>query len=184
MDAIWNTGSGEPMYLIQVPDSSTGSNSIQLLGIPGLASFLYTGSFSGTITGLNQLPKDSLPPVEIVFWSFRLMTILGSLFILEALAGLYLQKTGKLYTSDKYLKLVMWSIPLPYIAILAGWSVAEVGRQPWLVYGLLRTANGISSVPTSDVLLSIVLIGTFYLLLGVFEIFLIRKTVVNATGVE
>jgi len=184
MDAIWNTGSGEPMYLIQVPDSSTGSNSVQLLGIPGLASFLYTGSFNGTITGLNQLPKDSLPPVEIVFWSFRLMTILGSLFILEALAGLYLQKSGKLYTSDKYLKLVMWSIPLPYIAILAGWSVAEVGRQPWLVYGLLRTANGISSVPTSDVFFSIVLIGAFYLLLGIFEIFLIRKTVINATGVE
>jgi cytochrome d ubiquinol oxidase subunit I len=69
MDAIWETGSSVSMYLIQVPDSSTGSNSVQLLGIPGLASFLYTGSFSGTITGLNQLPQDELPPVEMVFWS-------------------------------------------------------------------------------------------------------------------
>ncbi|WP_048173563.1 cytochrome ubiquinol oxidase subunit I [Methanosarcina siciliae] len=184
MDAIWETGSGVPMYLIQVPDSSTGSNSVQFLGIPGLASFLYTGSFSGTITGLNQLAQDELPPVGMVFWSFRLMTILGSLFIIEALLGLYLQKSGKLYTSDKYLKLLMWSIPLPYVAITAGWIVAEVGRQPWIVYGLLKTANGISSVPISDVLLSVVLISTFYLVLIVFEIYLIKKTVVNATGVE
>ena len=184
MDAIWETGSGVPMYLIQVPDSSTGSNSVQLLGIPGLESFLYTGSFSGTIKGLNQLPQDELPPVEMVFWSFRLMTILGSLFIIEALSGLYLQKSGKLYTSDKYLKLLMWSIPLPYIAITAGWIVAEVGRQPWIVYGLLKTANGISSVPISDVLLSVVLICALYLVLIVFEIYLIKKTVVNATGAE
>ncbi|AKB78943.1 Cytochrome d ubiquinol oxidase subunit I [Methanosarcina horonobensis HB-1 = JCM 15518] len=184
MDAVWETGSRVPMYLIQVPDSSTGSNSVQLLEIPGLASFLYTGSFNGTITGLNQLAQDELPPVGMVFWSFRLMTILGSLFIIEALLGLYLQKSGKLYTSDKYLKLLMWSIPLPYIAITAGWIVAEVGRQPWIVYGLLKTANGISSVPISDVLLSIVLISAFYLILMVFEIYLIKKTVVNATGAE
>lgn len=184
MDAIWETGSREPLYLIQVPDPSTGSNSIQLLGVPGLASFLYTGSFSGTMTGLNQLPQDELPPVGIVFWSFRLMTILGSMFIVEAIAGLYLQKSGKLYTSDKYLKLLIWSIPLPYIAIIAGWIVAEVGRQPWIVYGLLKTANGISSVPTADVLLSIVIISALYLILMVFEIYLIKKTVVNATGVE
>ncbi len=184
MDAIWETGSSLPTYLIQVPDSSTGSNSIQLLGIPGLASFLYTGSFSGTITGLKRLPQDELPPVEIVFWSFKLMTIFGFLFIIEALVGSYLQKSGKLYTSDKYLKLLMWSIPLPFIAIIAGWNVTEIGRQPWLVYGLLKTANGISSVPASDVLLSVVLISVFYLILMVFEIYLITKTVVNATGVE
>lgn len=184
MDAVWETGSSVPMYLIQVPDASTGSNSIELLGIPGFASFLYTGSFSGTITGLNQLPQDELPPVGMVFWSFKLMTMLGFLFIAEALAGLYLQKSGKLYMSDKYLKLLMWSIPLPYIAITAGWIVAEVGRQPWIVYGLLKTANGISSVPISDVLVSILLISGFYLVLIVFEIYLIKKTVVNATGVE
>jgi cytochrome d ubiquinol oxidase subunit I len=184
MDAIWETGSSVPMYLIQVPDSSTGSNSVQLLGIPGLASFLYTGIFSGTITGLNQLSQDELPPVEMVFWSFKLMTILGFMFIIEALVGSYLQKSGKLYTSNKYLKLLMWSIPLPYIAIVAGWNVTEIGRQPWLVYGLLKTANGISSVPTPDVLLSVVLISAVYLILMVFEIYLIKKTVVNATGAE
>lgn len=184
MDAIWESGSSVPMYLIQIPDSSTGSNSVEFLGIPGLASFLYTGSFSGTITGLNQLPKDELPPVGMVFWSFRLMTILGSLFIIEALAGMYLQKSEKLYTSDKYLKLLILSIPLPYIAIIAGWIVAEAGRQPWLVYGLLKTANGISLVPISDVLLSIVLISSFYLVLLVFEMYLIKKTVVNAAGVD
>lgn len=184
MDAVWETGSSVPMYLIQVPDASTGSNSIQLLGIPGLASFLYTGSFSGTIAGLNQLPADELPPVGMVFWSFKLMTVLGFLFIIEALAGLYLQKSGKLYKSDKYLKLMMWSIPLPYIATTSGWIVAEVGRQPWIVYGLLKTADGISSVPTVDVLLSILLITVFYLALIIFEIHLVKKTVINAAGVD
>lgn len=184
MDAIWETGSSVPMYLIQVPDAGTGSNSIELLGIPGLSSFLYTGSFSGTITGLNQIPADELPPVEIVFWSFKLMTVLGFLFIAQALVGLYLQRSGKLYASSKYLKLMMWSIPLPYIAIIAGWNVAEVGRQPWIVYGLLKTVDGISSVPVSDVLFSTLLITGFYLALIVFEIYLIKKTVVNATGVD
>lgn len=184
MDAVWETGSSVPMYLIQVPDASTGSNSIQLLGIPGLTSFLYTGSFSGTITGLNQLPADELPPVGMVFWSFKLMTVLGFLFIAQALAGLYLQRSGKLYKSDKYLKMMVLSIPLPYVAITAGWIVAEVGRQPWIVYGLLRTVNGISSVPTAEVLFSILLITAFYLVLIIFEVYLVRKTVVNAIGVE
>ena len=184
MDAIWETGSSVPMYLIQVPDASTGSNSVELLGIPGLASFLYTGSFSGTITGLNQMPADEIPPVGMVFWNFKLMTMLGFLFIVEALAGLYLQKTGKLYKSDLYLKLMQWSIPLPFIAIIAGWNVAEIGRQPWIVYGLLKTPDGISMVPTSEVMLSVVLITGFYAILWVFEYYLIKKTVVNAIGAE
>jgi cytochrome d ubiquinol oxidase subunit I len=184
MDAIWETGSSVPMYLIQVPDSSTGSNSVELLGIPGLASFLYTGSFSGTITGLNQMPADEIPPVGMVFWNFKLMTVLGFVFIAEALAGLYLQKTGKLYRSDLYLKLMQWSIPLPFIAIIAGWNVAEIGRQPWIVYGLLKTPDGISMVPTSEVMLSVILITGFYAILWVFEYYLIKKTVVNAIGAE
>nr|WP_321497009.1 cytochrome ubiquinol oxidase subunit I [uncultured Methanolobus sp.] len=184
MDAIWETGSSVPMYLIQIPDASTGSNSVELLGIPGLASFLYTGSFSGTITGLNQMPADEIPPVGMVFWNFKLMTMLGFLFIVEALAGLYLQKTGKLYKSDLYLKLMQWSIPLPFIAIIAGWNVAEIGRQPWIVYGLLKTPDGISMVPTSEVMLSVVLITGFYAILWVFEYYLIKKTVVNAIGAE
>lgn len=184
MEAVWETGSSAPMYLIQVPDTSTGSNSIELLGIPGLASFLYTGSFGGTIEGLNQMPSDELPSVAMVFWNFRLMTALGFLFIAEALIGLYLDRKGKLYESGKYLRLMLWSIPLPYIAIIAGWNVAEIGRQPWIVYGLLKTESGISMVATSEVLLSIVLITVFYAVLMVFEYYLIRKTVINATGVD
>ncbi|SFM71191.1 cytochrome ubiquinol oxidase subunit I [Methanolobus profundi] len=184
MDAIWETGSSVPMYLIQIPDASTGSNSVELLGIPGLASFLYTGSFSGTITGLNQMPAEDLPPVGMVFWNFKLMTMLGFLFIAEALAGLYLQRTGKLYESRLYLKLMQWSIPLPFIAIIAGWNVTEIGRQPWIVYGLLRTESGVSLVPTSEVLVSILLISSVYLMLFALEFYLIRKTVVNATGAE
>lgn len=184
MDAIWETGSSVPMYLIQIPDASTGSNSVELLGIPGMASFLYTGSFSGTITGLNQMPAEDLPPVGMVFWNFKLMTMLGFLFIAEALAGLYLQRTGKLYESGLYLKLMQWSIPLPFIAIIAGWNVTEIGRQPWIVYGLLRTESGVSLVPTSEVLVSILLISSVYLMLFALEFYLIRKTVVNAIGAE
>lgn len=182
MDAIWESGTSIPMYLIQVPGS--GSNSIEFLGIPGLASFLYTGSFSGQIQGLNQMPQDQIPPVGLVFWSFRLMVILGSIFILQALIGLYLQKSGKLYMSTRYLKMMLWSIPLPYIAIIAGWIVAEVGRQPWIVYGLLKTASGVSIVPTTDVLLGLILISAFYIVLILLEIHLVKKTVVNAIGVD
>lgn len=82
------------------------------------------------------------------------------------------------------MKLLILSIPLPFITIILGWSVTEIGRQPWIVYGLLRTANGISTVPTSDVMLSIILISGFYLVLMIFEIYLMKKAAVDTAIVN
>lgn len=175
MEAVWESGPDRPMYLIQIPSESQGGNMVQLIGIPYLGSFLLTGDFHGEVVGLNDIPEEDRPPVAITFFSFRIMIILGMLFILEAFAGLYLVRkdpTMESSKSQKYMKLMLLSIPLPYIAIMLGWAVAEVGRQPWIVYGLYRTSEAISAIPAVQILFSMGLLLLFYLLLFVLFLYL------------
>ena len=187
MEAVWESGSGVPMYLIQIPSDSQESNLIQILGIPNVGSFLLTGDFQGEVTGLRDVDPADRPPVALTFFSFRTMIILGMLFILEAVAGLYLIKTDPAMESPKsrkYMKLMMFSLPLPYIAIAFGWAVAEVGRQPWIVYGLYRTSEAVSAVPAIQIIFSMGLLVLFYLLLFVLFVYLMRKAVISGPEVK
>jgi cytochrome d ubiquinol oxidase subunit I len=118
-------------------------------------------------------PEDAVPPVLLTFLSFRLMVGLGALFpILALLAFLWRKNIGE---RPGFARILLYSIPLPYIAIMAGWTVAEVGRQPWLVYKLMLTVQGISSVPASSVILSLGAFIVIYSLLGALDIYLLRK---------
>lgn len=118
-------------------------------------------------------PEDAIPPVLLTFLSFRLMVGLGTLFpIVAALAFFW---RGSIANRPGFARILGWMIPLPYIAIMAGWTVAEVGRQPWIVYKLMLTAQGISSVPGSSVLLSLAAFIVIYSLLGAVDIYLLRK---------
>ena len=187
MEAVWESGSGIPMYLIQIPSDSQESNLIQILGIPNVGSFLLTGDFQGEVTGLRDVDPADRPPVALTFFSFRTMIILGMLFILEAVAGLYLIKKDPSMESPKsrkYMKLMMFSLPLPYIAIAFGWAVAEVGRQPWIVYGLYRTSEAVSAVPAIQIIFSMGLLVLFYLLLFVLFVYLMRKAVIAGPEVK
>lgn len=175
MESIWETQSGAPMYLIQVPDEDNGGNAIEAVGIPKLASFLAFKDPNATIKGLNDFPANERPPVAVTFWSFRVMVGLGVYFIMMALLGLYLNRKKKLLESKLYLRLLLYSIPLPYIANHLGWAVAEVGRQPWIVYGIMRTEEGVSPVPISNVISSLAGVVVFYLILIIVEIFLMVK---------
>lgn len=178
MEAVWESGADRPMYLLQIPSDS--GNSVQAIGIPYLGSFLLTGDPHGEVVGLNDVAEEDRPPVAMTFFSFRIMVILGILFILEALAGLYLVRkdpTMESSRSRKYMKLMLYSIPFPYIAIAFGWAVAEVGRQPWIVYGLYRTGEAVSAIPAIQIIFSMGLLILFYLLLLLLFLYLMTGAV-------
>jgi len=173
MESLWETTESAPIYLIALPDESHDKNYIQWGAIPGLLSFLGHHDFNAEIKGLNDFPKDERPPVLPTFLSFRVMVALGIYFPLVTLIGIYFRK--RLLEVPWYLTLMIVSIPLPYLAIEAGWLVAELGRQPWIVYGMMRTADAVSSIAVSQVAVSLAAFIGVYGLLGALGYFLIFK---------
>lgn len=171
MESLWETTKDAPMYLLLVPDPKNERNSVEAIGIPSLLSTL---AGKKEIKGLKEFPPSERPPVTLTFVSFRLMVGLGFLFII--LAILALVKFKNIENSTTLLRILLWSIPLPYIAGQLGWIVAEVGRQPWIVYGLLKTADAVSkSVEPSQVMASLIGFTLFYGALGVIDIYLLAK---------
>lgn len=175
LEAVWETEKGAPFHIIQIPDEKNERNKVEALSIPGLGSMFYTNSFDGEVKGFNEIPKDERPPVAIVFYSFRGMVALGTYFLALAWIGFYLFKKGKIQQSRRYLKTVLWSMLLPYVAINLGWVVAEVGRQPWTVYGLMRTADSVSPISTSQIWFSLIGLILFYTILIIADVFLLKK---------
>lgn len=174
MESQWETyNDGAPMYLLVVPDEKNQKNAIELFGIPGGLSFLAHNDFKAPVKGLKEWPKEEHPPVLLTFLSFRVMVGIGTL--LPILCIWAFLRRNKLTETPKLLKIMLYSIPLPYIAIEAGWVVAEVGRQPWIVYGLMKTADAVSPIVTSQVAFSLVALTLLYALLGAVDIYLLYK---------
>jgi len=173
MEAHWETMDGAPMYLLQMPNPFGEGNLVQALPIPGMLSILAYNDPGATVKGLNEWPEADRPPVFLTFISFRLMVGLGTLFIL--LGALTWFWRNRLQDKRWFLKTLVWIIPLPYIALQAGWIVAEVGRQPWIVYGLMRTSDAVSPIATEQVAVSLVAFILVYALLGAADIYLLRK---------
>jgi len=146
--------------------------------VPGLLSWMAFGDVNARIQGLDEFPEEDRPPLWLTFVSFHNMVVLGLYFIAVTAFGVFLLWRGRLYDTRWYLKLMLWSIPLPLFACQLGWIAAEVGRQPWIVYKLLRTSEAISvTVPAYQILISIILFFLIYVLLGSVYLFLvIRKT--------
>jgi cytochrome d ubiquinol oxidase subunit I len=186
-EALWDTEKPASFSLFQIGgftvDDETPSFSIE---IPRLLSFLADGSFSGGVQGINPLQSEYerrfgrnesyIPPVRTAYWSMRVMAYLGSLVFLVAALGAFLYWRGRLETTRWFLWAGVYSIPLPYVAALAGWVLTEVGRQPWIVFGLLRTADANSpSVGSWTIGLSLAVLGVLYALLGVVDFVLMRR---------
>lgn len=176
MEAVWETQSGVAMPLVALPDEKNERNRFEALSIPGLTSWLATNDPRAEVKGLKEFPAHERPPVALTFWSFRIMVGLGIYMIALALAGVYLAWKKQLAESPRYLKLLLYSIPIPYVATNLGWMVAEVGRQPWTVYGLMRTAESVSPVPASSVLISLVAVAVIYSILVALDIYFLIKT--------
>jgi cytochrome d ubiquinol oxidase subunit I len=172
MEAHWDTAPSVPMYVLAWPDEEVRANSVEAIPLPGLLSFLSSGDFRAEVMGLNEF-GDDIPPVLLTFLSFRLMVLLGGVLLLLAVWA-WLRRND--FTGSPLLaKILVWAIPVPYIAIMAGWMVAEVGRQPWIVYGLMRTGEAVSPVPASSVMLSLLAFIAVYAFLGVLDIWLLAK---------
>ena len=146
--------------------------------IPKLLSFLVHGDFNKPVIGLKSFPKQDRPPVNIVFQSYHFMVAIGMVLILLSIIGLLMLRKGKLFESKFLLKIFIFSVLGPQIANQLGWLAAEVGRQPWIVYGLLRTSEGLSkSVSGGEVLFSLILFTIVYLLLFALFLFLLDQKI-------
>ncbi len=174
MDSHWETSKNAPVYLFSFPDEANEKNIIEIGPIPGMLSLLAFHSTDAEVKGLKDFPPDERPPVLITFASFKIMVGLGFYFALVTSIG-WLRR-NRLMESPWYLKLMVYSIPLPYIAILLGWTVAEVGRQPWIVYGVMKTADAVSRIAASQVAISLAAFILVYGLLGAAAFYLIIKT--------
>ena len=175
MESQWETMRNAPIYLFAFPDEKNQKNLIEIGPIPGMLSLLAFHSVDAEVKGLKDFPVDERPPVLITFTSFKIMVGLGFYFALATLAGWFLRK--RLMENPWYLKVMLFSIPLPYIAAELGWTLAEVGRQPWIVYGLMKTADAVSPIAASQVAVSLTAFVLVYGLLGAVGYWLIIRHV-------
>jgi cytochrome bd ubiquinol oxidase subunit I len=153
MEGHWETRQGAPLVLFAIPDARNETNHFEI-AIPYLGSLILTHSLDGEITGLTSVPAEDRPPVGIVFWSFRIMVGLGVIFILVSLAAAWQLWRGRLYESRRLLTTLTWMIPLPFVAVLAGWFVTEIGRQPWIVQNVMRVSDAVTPSLTGPMALT------------------------------
>ena len=173
MEAQWETMKGAPFAMLLIPSEAQERNIVDAIQIPKFLSYLAKNDWNAEIRGLKSWPKEDRPPVTLVFWAFRLMVGLGFLFVLIAFVGMLKRK--KLESSPWVLKIMLYTIPLPYIASELGWIVTEVGRQPWIVYGVLRTSDAVSPIAGYQVAISLTAFIVLYSLLGLIAVFLMVK---------
>lgn len=181
MESHWETTERAPLILFALPDEKNERNLFEFGKIPGALSFLGYHDFNAEVRGLKDFPKEDRPPVLLTFLSFRIMVFLGVLFPLLTIVGWFLR--NRLVENRWYLMIMLAAIPLPYIANQAGWILAEVGRQPWIVYGLMRTAEAASPVVGSQVFLSLVAFILVYGALGLTALYLVIRTAVKGPQV-
>lgn len=143
MEGIWETEQGAGLRLFAWPDQNKEMNHYEI-SVPKLASLILTHDLNGEVKGLKAWAKEDRPPVAWVFWSFRVMVGLGLLMILTGIVSVIYYLRGKLFTSRLALRWWMMMMPSGFIAVLAGWFVTEIGRQPFTVYNVIRTAESVS----------------------------------------
>jgi cytochrome d ubiquinol oxidase subunit I len=175
MEGNWHRQTGAPLLLFALPDQTAGENRYEI-GIPGLASLILTHDMKGEIPGLTEVPPEDRPPVAIVFWAFRIMVGAGLGMLALVGFGLWLRARGTLFTNPWFQRLCLYASPIGFVAVLAGWTVTETGRQPWVIYGLMRTRDAISpSLTGFDVALSLAIYVLVYLFVFGFGLVLLLR---------
>lgn len=181
-EALWETsGDPAPFTVLAKINEEANENDFEIQ-IPILLSFLSFNEFSGSLEGMNQLqaeyegkygPGDYIPPVTVLFWVFRVMTGAGGLMVLLGLYGMYASRKNLLENRKNYLKLMTYGMILPFVANTAGWILTEMGRQPWVVFGLMKTEDAISpSVTPNEMLFSLLSFTLLYTILAIVTVFL------------
>jgi cytochrome bd ubiquinol oxidase subunit I len=184
MEGHWDGSVPAPFVIFAWPDEQAELNRYAI-SIPELGSLLITHERGGLFPGLKDFPRDERPPVAPVFFAFRLMVAIGLVMIAVGVVGVWLWWRRRLFDTTWYLKAVAPLWPLGFIAILAGWMVTEIGRQPWVAMGILRTADAVSPISYGSVATSLVaFIVVYTVVFGVGIVYLrrlIRKGPVGAT---
>ena len=177
LEAVEETQAYAPFVLFGIP--TNGQSELKwAVKIPGLLSLITFGDASATIKGVKDFPPDELPPRLIPFIAFRTMVVLGMYFVILTLYGVIKLYRGKLFKAKKILWLLVWSLPLPIIASQLGWIAAEVGRQPWVIYKVMKTAAGATTnLPAANVLFTLFMFVILYALIGGLYVFLIRREI-------
>lgn len=174
LEGHWETKRGAPLILFALPDQDEERNRFEV-GIPKLGSLILTHDLDGEIRGLKSWPRDERPPSAIVFWSFRIMVGIGFAMALTGLLSLVLRIRGKMTTTPWFLRLAVVMGPTGFIAVIAGWVTTEVGRQPWLVYGLMRVSEGRSPIDAPAVALSLLsFVVVYFIVFGAGIYYLLR----------
>jgi cytochrome d ubiquinol oxidase subunit I len=192
-EALWDSEEPAAMSLFTIGNEKDRRD-VFAIRVPGLLSFLAYNRFEGEVKGINNLqaeyeaeygPGDYVPPVAISYWTFRIMVGAGVAMLLLALYGLYRMLKNNLEFKPLYLKSLIWGIFLPYIANAAGWIFTEVARQPWVVFGVMRTEDAVSpAVSSGEVLFSLISFTLLYGALMGATIYLLRKYAIAGTNGE
>jgi cytochrome d ubiquinol oxidase subunit I len=183
MEGLWETQRGAPLVLFGWPDQEEETTKYSL-EIPKLSSLILTHDFDGEVRGLKEWPPDERPPAAWVFWSFRIMVGIGLLMIATGViaVGLFLAK--RLFETRWFHYWCMALTPAGFIAVLAGWFVTEIGRQPYIVFGLLKTAEATSPVSGGPIAISLLAFVVVYAFVFGAGSFYILKLIAKGPGVE
>ena len=161
MEGLWETTKGAPMTLIAWPDMDEARN-LYAIDIPHVASLYLTHSWDGEVQGLKAVPPQDWPYVPIVFFAFRIMVGIGLILLATAITGVVLRWRGRLFEARWFQLWAMATTPLGFVAVLAGWTTTEAGRQPWIIYGQLRTADAVAPVTAEAVTTSLLIFFALY----------------------
>jgi cytochrome d ubiquinol oxidase subunit I len=185
MEALFESSNSAPLVLIGQPDVPQRKIDNPLV-LPGMLSFLTYRRWEAEVRGLNAFPPDTWPDnIPLLYYSYHIMVGLGTIFIAIMVIAAFLLWRGTLFRARWMLWILLLSLPFPYIANTAGWMTAEIGRQPWLVYGLMRTADGYSKmVSAGNGLFTLLGFMGMYMVLGILFLFLIRREIENGPVVE
>ncbi|MFA5900947.1 MAG: cytochrome ubiquinol oxidase subunit I [Hyphomicrobium sp.] len=176
IEAHWDGSEPAPLVLFAIPNSAEERNDFEI-SIPNGASWILTHEADGLFAGLKQFKPDDRPPIFPVFLAFRLMVGLGVLMLGIGFVGAWLWFRGRLFETKWYLNWTQYAWPLGFIAILSGWYVTEVGRQPWIATGILRTADAASPVAFGAVLIGLILFIVVYGIVFSMGIFYINRLI-------
>ncbi|MDB4955745.1 MAG: Cytochrome d ubiquinol oxidase subunit [Myxococcales bacterium] len=184
MEAKFDTSAAADLAIIGQPNVDKMQLENPIL-VPRVLSYLAYGSFGATVKGLNDFPRDQWPDnVELLYYAYHIMVGLGTLLMLVMVIAAYALWRGKLYRSRPVRWMLMLAFPFPYIATTSGWLTAELGRQPWVVYGLQRTAVGTSpQVSAGDVTFSTLGYLGLYLVLGILFLYLVGREIARGPAV-
>ena len=192
-EALYHTSKPAPFSLFTW-GSLNGHSEVFSIKVPRALSFLATGSFDGQVKGIDDLnaqyqqqygPGDYRPMIAVTYWSFRLMIGFGMLAAAIALLGLWLMRRGRTPPGRRFYTVALWALPLPFLANSLGWIFTEMGRQPWLVFGRLKTEAGVSpSVTSGEVLASLIIFTLVYGVLAVIDVFLMMRYARSGPPIE